>query len=154
MQKHTSEAEPVPIRVVVVTLDNHIAGAVERARAQLRAELPGLDLCLHVATSFSDRAAADACRADIARGDIIFANMLFIDEHIKEVLPALEARRESCDAMVCAMSAGEVMRQTRMGTFRMDGSTKGPLALLKRLRGKSANGRAKDGGWTVERLAP
>jgi magnesium chelatase subunit H len=37
--------------------------------------------------------------------------------------------------MVCCMSAGEVMRLTRMGRFTMSGEAKGPLALLKRLRG-------------------
>jgi len=149
-QKRTSAADPtpiVPIRVVIITLDHHIAGAVERARAQLLPELPGLDLRLHAATTFSSPAAAEACRADLAEADIVFANMLFIDEHIQAVLPSLIARRDACDAMVCAMSAGEVMRQTRMGSFRMDGSTKGPLALLKRLRGKSGKGGgAKDGG--------
>lgn len=145
MQKHTSEADATAVSVVIVTLDKHIAGAVDRARAQLAVDLPGLDLRLHAATSFTDPSAADACRTDIARADIVFCNMMFIDEHIKVVLPALEARRDSCDAMVCAMSAGEVMRQTRMGDFRMDGSTKGPLALLKKLRGKT-NGASKDGG--------
>jgi magnesium chelatase subunit H len=147
MRKRISEADATPVRVVIVTLDNHIAGAVDRARAQLLPELPGLDLRLHAATHFSDAKAAEACRADIADADIVFANMLFIEEHIRAILPALEARRDHCDAMVCAMSAGEVMRQTRMGDFRMDGTQKGPLALLKKLRGKSgAAGASKDGG--------
>jgi magnesium chelatase subunit H len=150
MRKRTSETDgitagAVPVRVVILTLDKHISGAVDRAREQLRAELPGLDLRLHAGTNFSDPKAAAACCADIAQGDIVFANMLFIDEHIRAVLPALQARRDSCDAMVCAMSAGEVMRQTRMGGFRMDGTSKGPLALLKKLRGKP-NGASKDGG--------
>ena len=144
-QKRTSEAESTPVRVVIVTLDNHIAGAVERSREELAPEIPGLQIQFHAATNFSDPQAAEACRKDIANGDIIFANMLFIDEHIRAVLPALEARRDSCDAMICAMSAGEVMRHTRMGSFRMDGTTKGPLALLKKLRGKSTGG-GKDGG--------
>jgi magnesium chelatase subunit H len=130
---------------VILTLNNHIAGALERARAEVAAELPGLDVRLHALAGFGDPKAVEACRADIAEGDIIFANMLFLEEHIQAVLPALQARRDSCDAMVCAMSAGEVMRQTRMGNFRMDGSQKGPLALLKKLRGKS-NESAKDGG--------
>lgn len=142
MQKRTSEADVTPVRVVFVTLDRHAAGALDRARSELAAELPGLDLRLHAATDFSDPRAVEACRDDVACGDIVFATMLFIDEHIKAVLPALEARREACDAMVCAMSAGEVMRQTRMGDFRMDGSSKGPLSLLKRLRGA---GRGKGG---------
>ena len=146
MQKHTSDAEPIAIRVVILTLDKHIAGAVERARSQLSAELPGLELRMHAATHFDDHAALQSCCADIAQAHIVFANMMFIDEHIRAILPALESRRDSCDAMVCAMSAGEVMRQTRMGSFRMDGSSKGPLALLKKLRGKSGPGQSKDGG--------
>jgi magnesium chelatase subunit H len=146
MPRHTTDANATPIRFVLLTLDQHIAGAIERARLQLVAELPGLDLRMHAAASFSDPSAAEACRRDIAQADIVFANMLFLEEHIKAVLPALQARREHCDAMVCAMSAGDVMRQTRMGSFTMDGTTKGPLALLKKLRGKGANGSAKDGG--------
>jgi magnesium chelatase subunit H len=133
------------VKVVILTLNNHIAGALDRARAELSTDVPGLDVRLHALANFSDPKAIEACCADIAEGDIIFANMLFIEEHIQAVLPALRARRDSCDAMVCAMSAGEVMRQTRMGDFRMDGSQKGPLALLKKLRGKS-NESAKDGG--------
>ena len=46
--------------------------------------------------------------------------MLFIEDHFLPVLPALQARREHCDAMVCAMSAAEVMKLTRMGKFDMD----------------------------------
>lgn len=143
--RRTSEAESPPVRLVILTLDRHIAGAVERARETLAAELPGLDLRLHAATQLGEPAAAEACRADIAAADIVFASMLFIEEHIQAVLPALAARRDTCDAMVCALSAGEVMRLTRMGDFRMDGSAKGPLALLRRLRGSSGSGR-KDGG--------
>jgi magnesium chelatase subunit H len=146
MPRHTSAADRTPIRVVLITLDSHIAGAVERARLQLLGELPGLELGLHVATSFQSQAAVDACCRDIARADIVFASMLFIDEHIRAVLPALQARRAACDAMVCAMSAGEVMRLTRMGGFSMDGQAKGPLALLKKLRGKSSQTGSSDGG--------
>ncbi len=138
---------PIPVRVVIVTLDNHISSAVDHARASLLPELPGLDLRLHAATGLSDARALAACNADIAQADIVFANMLFIEDHIRAVLPALEARRDHCDAMVCAMSAGEVMRQTRMGSFRMDNDAKGgPLALLKKLRGSSGKEAKKDGG--------
>ncbi|MFC6047542.1 DUF3479 domain-containing protein, partial [Methylobacterium hispanicum] len=40
------------IRVVIVTLDNHLASAVERARLRLRAELPGLELAFHAAAEW------------------------------------------------------------------------------------------------------
>jgi magnesium chelatase subunit H len=130
---------------VIVTLDAHLASAVERVRAQLLNEIPGLDLRFHAATSFSDAKAARLCCDDISQGDIVFANMLFIDEHIRAVLPALQARRDHCDAMVCAMSAAEVMRETRMGAFKMDGSTSGPMALLKKLRGSPKPGASAGG---------
>jgi magnesium chelatase subunit H len=129
--------------VVLVTLDSHLASAAARAERQLRRELPGLTLAVHAASEWGDNAAAiERCRADIATGDIVIVTMLFMEDHFLPVLPALKARREHCDAMVCAMSAGEVMRLTRMGKFAMDGSTSGPLALLKKLRG---GGKSKEG---------
>ncbi|MEL7370428.1 MAG: magnesium chelatase subunit H [Myxococcota bacterium] len=140
MPKRTTAAEPTPIRVVIITLDSHIAQAVERARCELASELPGLSLRFHAATDWSDDPESlAACKEDIASGDIVFANMLFMEDHIKAVLPELAARRENCDAMIGAMSAGEVIRLTRIGGFRMDGEQKGPLALLKRLRGNKKN---------------
>ncbi len=59
--------------------------------------------------------------------------------------PALAARREHCDAMLCLLSAGEVVRLTRIGQFNMAGETGGALALLKRLRGKSVLAAARVG---------
>ncbi len=129
------------VRVCVVTLDNHLAGAMAVAEQRLRADVPGLTIALHAASDWgSDDRALDACLADIARADIVVASMLFVDDHIQRVLPALRARAERCDVMVCIMSAAEVVRLTRMGPYRMDGSDKGPLALLKKLRGKSTAG--------------
>jgi magnesium chelatase subunit H len=140
MPKHTTAADTTPIRVVIVTLDNHLASAVERAGRVLARELPGLTLTLHAAAEWdADPKMLERCRADIRAGDIVIANMLFMDNHIRAVLPDLEARRDQCDAMVCCIAAGEVVRQTRLGRFRMDGSTGGPLMFLKRLRGKSAD---------------
>jgi hypothetical protein len=93
-----------------------------RARAILRKELPNLELTVHAATNWdTDPDSLAACKADIAQGDIIFATMLFIEDHINAVLPDLEARREHCDAMVACMAAGEVVRLTRMGRFKMGG---------------------------------
>ena len=140
MQKRISAADATPIRFVVITLDGHIAGAVQRARRQLAEEMPGLQLSFHAATDWNDDPdALERCRADIASGDIIFANMLFMEDHIKAVLPDLTARREQCDAMIGALCAGEVIRLTRIGNFRMDVPQKGPLALLKKLRGSKSS---------------
>ncbi len=140
MPRRTSAADApaaTPLRVVLVTLDSHVAGAAARAEKRLRKELPGLVFSVHAASEWGDdTAAVQRCCDDIARGDIVIATMLFMEEHFLPVLPALRARRDHCDAMVCAMSAAEVMKLTRMGKFAMDGKTSGPMALLKRLRGK------------------
>jgi len=150
MQKRTSVADrspkamrDTPIRVVIVSLDGHLAGTLDRARPGLHRDIPGLHLSLHAAAEWAeDPEAIERCRADIAHGDIIINTMLVMEEHIQPVLPALQARRDHCDAMVSCMSAAEVMRLTRMGGFSMDGSKGGPLALLKRLRG---GGTKKEG---------
>ena len=140
--KRTSVAS-VPVtarptmRVVIVTMDSHLASAAERANRTLARSMPGLQLTVHAAAEWSgDDAALRRCLNDIAHGDIVIATMLFMEDHFLPVLPALQARREACDAMVCAMSAAEVMKLTRMGRFDMSAPASGPMALLKRLRGK------------------
>ncbi|CAN5866631.1 magnesium chelatase subunit H [soil metagenome] len=128
------------MHVVVVTMDSHLASATERAHLSLMKSLPGLKLSVHAAAGWGDDPQAlERCKADIAEGDIVIAAMLFMEEHFLPVLPALQARRDHCDAMVCAMSAGEVTRLTRMGKFDMSAPATGPLAFLKRLRGKPAS---------------
>ncbi len=137
-QKHISVAEIAPMRVVIVTMDTHLASATARARAVLARDIPGLSLKVHAASEYAaDPVALERCLADIATGDIIIASMLFMEDHFLPVLPALAARRDQCDAMLCAMSASEVMKMTRIGKFKMDGTATGPMALLKRLRGNT-----------------
>ncbi|MBI1402612.1 MAG: magnesium chelatase subunit H [Porphyrobacter sp.] len=141
-----SSVDPhAPVRVVIVTLDNHLKGAVDRAEAVLAPE--GISLSLHAAAEWgSDPEQLEQVIAAIAAADIVIATMLFLDDHIRMILPALEARREECDAMVCLMSAGEVVRLTRLGNYRMDAPAKGPLALLKRLRGNAGKGGKPNSG--------
>ena len=92
----TSRAEALtaaaPVRVVVVTLDKHLSGVFAAAGDALARDIPGLELSLHAATDWAeDRAALARCTADIARGDVIIASMLFMEDHVRAVLPALEA---------------------------------------------------------------
>jgi len=137
MPKPTSAANPTPIRVVIVTLDSHLAGAVDRARWMLQKEMPGLSLTLHATTEWGDDPTAlDRCRQDIAEGDIVIATMLFMEEQIEPVLPWLQARHDHCDAMVTGMSAAEVIQLTRMGGLRMDNVDGGAIGLFKRLCGR------------------
>ena len=146
MPKHTSAAD-TPLNFVMLTLDSHMASAVERAHRVLRRELPGLSMHLHVATEWTaDEDALARCREDIASADIIVVTMMFMDDHIQPVIEDLRARRDGCDALVCCMSAAEVARLTKLGNFRMDGSQKGPLAFLKKLKPKKTEGGGSTAG--------
>ena len=142
-RKHTSATDAsTPVNVVLVTLDNHVNGAIERAEKRLICDLPGINFKSFAATEWeADPSGLEGCRAAIASGDIIIVTMLFMENHIKAVSDALAARRDHCDAMVCCMSAPEIMQFTRMGRFTMDGEPSGPVALLKRLRGAPKDGK-------------
>ena len=152
MQKPISAAEAkataahTPIRVVVVTMDTHLASSTQRVHALLLKEIPGLKLSMHAASEYAGNDAAIArCKADIAQADIVVAGMLFLEDHFLPILDDLRARREHCDAMICMMSAAEVVKLTRLGKFDMDKPASGPMALLKKLRGskeKAATGGA------------
>lgn len=149
MQKRISAANSAPVRFVIVTLDSHLASAVARANEVLADELPGLQISLHAASEWGQNPKAlQSCIDDIENGDVILTSMLFIEEHIQAVLPALKARRDKCDAMIACMSAAEVVRMTRIGGFNMDGSDNGVMALLKRLKPKKkdASGQNATGG--------
>jgi magnesium chelatase subunit H len=130
------ESSPT-MKVVLVTMDSHLASATERANRTLAKSIPGLQLSVHAAAEWGDDPTAlDRCKNDIAHGDIVIATMLFLEDHFLPILPALQARRDHCDAMVCAMSAAEVTKLTRMGKFDMAAPATGAMAFLKRLRNK------------------
>ncbi|WP_424363888.1 magnesium chelatase subunit H [Methylocystis parvus] len=143
MQKHTLHAEAAAVKVVIVTMDTHVATATDRARRKLAQDLPGLSLSVHAASEFTTNPKAlEACLAAIREGDIIVNAMLFLEEHFKPLLAALAARRAHCDAMITIMSAGEVAKLTRMGRFDMSAPTSGFMSLLKRLRGNKGKSEA------------
>jgi len=152
----TSRGDHPAVRVTIVTLDSHLSRVVARARDILRRDIPGLELTLHASAEWeTNPATLERCKADIASADIVIATMLFLDDHIRAILPALEARREACDAMAVVMSAGEAVRLTRLGGFRMDAPAKGPLALLKKLRGsREKNGSSGAGQMAMLRRLP
>ena len=117
-------------------MDSHLSGAAARARGLLKRDYPGIELVVHAADEWgADAAALARCNADIARGDIVIATMLFLDDHVRAVMPALAARRGDCDAMICCMSAAEIVKLTRVGKFDMSGEALGAIAWLKKLRG-------------------
>jgi magnesium chelatase subunit H len=148
MLKLISPANAAPVRVVIVTMDSHLSGAAARAHSQLRRDFPDLELSVHSADEWgSDEAALSRCHADIARGDIVIATMLFLDDHVRLVMPALVARRNQCDAMIGCMSAAEIVKLTRVGKFDMSAEALGAIAWLKKLRGdrkgKSPGGKGE-----------
>ncbi len=146
MSKRPTASGATPINVVVVAMDTHFAGALERATLDLRREMPGLTLALHAASEWSATPRAlERCRADIATGDVIICGMLFMEDHFLPILDALEARREACDAMICALSAKEVVRLTRIGRFTMEGGSGGALAFLRKFKPKSTGAGAGGG---------
>ena len=155
MQKRISHDSGGPqIRVVLITLDRHAAGAVDRVRRELAHTTPHVSLSLHIAADWSsDARALKRCLDDIATGDIIVATMLFMEDHVEAVRAALEARRDACDAMVGMVSAGEIVKLTKLGKFSMAGGQRGPMALLKRLRGASAKKTAKSGSSGAGQMA-
>ena len=142
----SSSAMHTPIRLVVVTMDTHLASATARASASLSREMPGLHLSMHAASEYAGNDVALArCKADIANADIVVAGMLFLEDHFLPILEDLRMRRDTCDAMICMVSASEVVKLTRLGQFDMNKPASGPMALLKKLRGskeKSSTGGA------------
>ncbi|RST86239.1 magnesium chelatase subunit H [Aquibium carbonis] len=153
MPRPTTAADATPITISIVTLDSHMASAVERAAMTLRPELPGLRLTLHsVAEWGSDPAAEERCRRDVESADIVVANMIFLEDHIRKVQPWLEARRDACDCMVGCLSAGEIVRTTRLGGFSMSSAPGGALGLLKRLRGAGKPGQPGGGKQQMKML--
>jgi magnesium chelatase subunit H len=143
MPKPTSAADKSGpnLRVVLVTMDTHLASAAQRASRTLTRQLPGLVFSTHNASEYRANAEAlQRCNADIARADLVIVSMLFMEDHFLPVLDALKARRDQCDAMVCIMSAPQVMQQTRMGKFSIGGETGGLMGLLKKLRPSAKEG--------------
>lgn len=154
MRKPTTAANSAgAVAVSIVTLDGHLGGAADRAFSELARRNPGLSCRMHVAGEWaSNPDALEQCNRDIGRSDIVIVCMLFMEDHINAVLPALKARRDKCDAMLCFMCAGEVMQLTRLGGFSMDGKSSGPLALLKKLRGSKTNKSASSGAKQIAML--
>ena len=140
-----SKAAATPVRVTIITLDAHLAGAFERARKTLVAELPGLHFTMHVAAEFAtDPSAIARATADIAAADFIVATQLFTEESAGAVRAAIDARGDTADAICCALCVPELMKFTRLGKFSMGApaSAWSPLALLKKLRGERKDGKS------------
>ncbi|WP_374213619.1 cobaltochelatase subunit CobN [Jannaschia sp. LMIT008] len=142
-----------PYRVAIVTLDAHAAGPIARAGARLAVDVPGLELSVHAAAEWTEAPAkAQAARDAIAAADIVVCGLLFLDEHLQAVLPALRARRDGLDALVGMVSDPSVVRLTRMGDLDMAKPASGAMQLLKKLRGGGSDGAAPKTGEAQMRM--
>ena len=125
-------------RVVIVTLDAHSAGPCDRAAEKLLPEFPGLRMDIHAAAEWGENPAAlERAKASVSQGDIVIINLLFLEEHVKSILPALEARRDHCDAMIGVISDASIVKLTKMGSLDMGAPQSGAMKLLKKLRGSA-----------------
>ena len=125
-------------RVVIVTLDAHSAGPCDRAAEKLLPEFPGLRVDIHAAAEWGENPAAlERAKASVSQGDIVIINLLFLEEHVKSILPALEARRDQCDAMIGVISDASIVKLTKMGSLDMGAPQSGAMKLLKKLRGSA-----------------
>ena len=126
------------LRMVVVTMDTHLATATASAAAHIARVMPGVTLEMHAASEYTlSPEALEICRNAIREADIVMVTMLFLEDHYLPIMDVLAARRNEADAMVCAMSAAEVVRMTRIGRFDMSKPGSSLVNLLKKLKGSS-----------------
>lgn len=135
-----------PLRVVLVTLDGHLAAAFTRARDALAREAPGLGFEVHVAAEWpGSRDAWNRCRADLEQAHIVIATMLFTEDTADPVAEVIRLHRDRYDAVACVMCAPGLTALTRLGRFdpgaRSSASSWSPVSLLRRLRGRREVGK-------------
>jgi len=126
-------------RFVILTLDAHAAGPAARIAPRLARDFPGLAVSVHAAAEWAENPAALArARAAVAGADMVVANLLFIEEHITAILPALTAARPQLDALVGIIADPQIVKLTKMGDLDMAKPASGAMAFLKKLRGNAA----------------
>ncbi|MDJ0859436.1 MAG: magnesium chelatase subunit H [Dinoroseobacter sp.] len=148
-------ASPAPYRFVIITLDSHVLGPASRVNAALAADFPGLQVSVHAAGEWAENSASlEAAEAAVAQGDIIVVNLLFLDDHIKAILPALQARRDACDAMVCVIADQLLVNLTKMGDVDLSKPASGAMAILKKLKPKTKKKSSSEGQMKILRRLP
>ncbi|MEM9585147.1 MAG: cobaltochelatase subunit CobN [Pseudomonadota bacterium] len=145
----------MPYHVVIVTLDRHAAGPAARIAPKLAQDFPGLRLSIHAAAEWEkDPVALKSAKDDIAQADIAISSVLFLEDHIKAILPDLQARRDACDAMVGLVSDQEITQLTRMGDLDMSKPATGAMSLLKKLKPSKKSGKSGAGQMKMLRRLP
>jgi magnesium chelatase subunit H len=141
----TNHAE-ASYKFVIITLDAHSAGPVSRVQRKLKPFFPSLEISVHAAAEWAENPKAlEKAKADIFTANIIVANLLFLEEHVKAILPSLKKKRSECDALVGCISSKEIVSLTVLDRLDMSKPTTGFLSLLKKLRGSSKSGKPASG---------
>lgn len=144
-----------PYNVVLLTLDRHAAGPAARVAPILAMDFPGLELKIHAAAEWAkDARALDAAKSDIASAQIVVTSVIFLEEHIRAILPDLKARRDACDAMAGIIADQEIVQLTKMGDLDMMRPATGAMALLKKLKPAKKSGNAGAGQVKMLRRIP
>ncbi|MES2542845.1 MAG: DUF3479 domain-containing protein, partial [Pseudomonadota bacterium] len=114
---------------VIVTLDAHAAGPAQRVAGRLAKDFPGIAISVHAAAEWAENPASLArARADVAKANIIVANLIFLEEHLTQILPDMQARRDQLDACVGIISDPQVVKLTKMGDLDMSLPASGAMA--------------------------
>lgn len=142
-------------RVVIVTLDNHAAGPCLRVIDRLTADFPGLEVSVHAAAEWAENPGAlHAAREAVRTGDIIVANLLFLEEHVQAILPAMRERRDHCDAMLGVVADTALVNLTRIGSLDMSKPSTGAMAMLKKLKPKTKRSSSAEASMKILRRLP
>jgi len=140
---------------VIITLDRHAAGPAARVAPKLAMDFPGLNVVIHAAAEWEkDPKALQQAKDDIASAHIIVNCVLFLEDHIKAILPDLQARRDACDAMVGVVSDQEITQLTKMGDLDMSRPASAAMGLLKKLKPSKASGKSGAGQMKMLRRLP
>ena len=122
--------------LVMLTLDAHSVGSVERIKSRFGKIYPELEIIVHAAASWEeDPSSLLKAKEDLARANMVLITLVFLEDHISAILPDLKKARENCDLMLGLVSSKEIVNLTKMGGLDMSKPSSGVLKFLKKLRG-------------------
>jgi magnesium chelatase subunit H len=125
----------------VVTLNNHLVGALRQAARHLEKAGHPIDLRIHVAADWSDPASLERLAGDVAASRIVLVTQLFLQDQVDRVAPLLDAAGDSEQTQVCVMCHSDLTQRTHMGGFNPGAPSRwSPAGLMRRLRGGRSGG--------------
>ena len=87
-----------PYTLVMLTLDAHSIGSVERIKSRFSKIYPELEIIVHAAASWEeDPSSLLKTKEDLAKANMVLITLVFLEDHISAILPDLKKAREKCD---------------------------------------------------------